>query len=178
MENPPGAVLCANCKYILKASPPAGAATRRTYPGTKMRSRKSGTIARLENSRRGALLVLAVVGVVILAAIFVLVKLGSDDPYMGATVYYRYVPPTGDSDGCVHVWGSVRNWGDTDGVGLLKIFISDDASHSCTYRIDVGLVPASGSTSFDEMLTWPYLCSSTYDLDAKYDVTCKSDWWF
>ena len=113
---------------------------------------------------------LVIVVIVIVASFLLYYQMHKDDPYFGATVWYRYVAPSDTSDGSVHVWGSVQNWGESDGSCCLRIFISDDQGRESSHSIEVGPVPADGGLGFDEYLPWPYSYLTTPNITVEYDI--------
>ncbi len=169
--NPPGTKLCSNCGFILRDESTTVPA-RRTQRSRQVAKRPAGGSlrVRVENSVFGVALVLVIVVVVIFASFFVYFALHKDDPYLSATLFYRYIPPSDTNDGSVRVWGSVLNWGDSDGSCCLRIHISDEQGRSESHSVDVGPVPADGGLGFEEIFAWPYAYTTTPEITVTYDI--------
>jgi len=97
-DNPPGTRLCRSCGFILRDANINAPARRRRSHVAAGPTVGVGLRGRVENSKLGVALVLVIVLVVIVTSFFVYYGLHKDDPYLGATLMYRYNPPTDTSD--------------------------------------------------------------------------------
>jgi hypothetical protein len=113
------------------------------------------------------------VGAIVVIAYLAMNATYHSDSSMNALLFYRYLPATETSDSSVRVWGDVWNFNFDDVDALLRLSISDCYGHSSSHDVRIGVVAASGSVDVDEVLPWPYSCSSTDDLEVGYDVLTR-----
>jgi len=118
-------------------------------------------IERIDNSKKGIVVVFVIVVVVIIASFYIFGMTHKDDPYLSATLYYRYLPGTGASVPTVHVWGEVYNWGAETGKGRLTVIITDDEGHKMSDTIEVGQVPPHLGVSVDKTYQWNHVYDQT-----------------
>jgi len=155
-RNEPGTRLCSTCGFILGSAPADPLGDRLIEKQGYALLRPASRLEKLENTKRGIALVLALVIIVIVVAIIAAVNLFSDDAVLSATLFYDYFPGTGSSPGTVRIWGNVLNWGESAGSGHLTITISDNAGHVLKDRIDVGPVPPNGAVAVGKTYVWDY----------------------
>lgn len=178
-DNPPGTRLCTNCKFVLREVDPA--AFDRSHPsghshGRPSKGERSLAADTWQGRKRKPILVVVSIGIVAIIALVILALNApyTSDPSMSALLFYRYLPPTEDSDGSVRVSGDVYNFGFDDVDALLRIFISDDNGHSSSYDARIGVVRASGSVDVSETFPWPHPCLSSDDLTVEYAVLTRN----